>query len=113
MGHGGSVRLEPATAFRPTTTSGRKGVVPMVISSRVIVTMGLCTVGLGLLVGHSLGQQPDGGVRRTASNSAATPKPKPAVPPVIGTIDLDSVFKNYEKVKVSSEEFKAAALAKK
>src|SRR5262249_39834572 len=26
---------------------------------------------------------------------------------------LDSVFKNYEKIKVSSEEFKAAAMAKK
>jgi outer membrane protein len=35
------------------------------------------------------------------------------VPPVIGTIDMDAVFKNYEKVKVSSEEFKTAALARK
>ena len=26
---------------------------------------------------------------------------------------MDAVFKNYEKVKVSSEEFKAAALARK
>jgi outer membrane protein len=32
---------------------------------------------------------------------------------VIGTIDMDAVFKNYDKVKVSSEEFKAAALARK
>ena len=32
---------------------------------------------------------------------------------MIGTIDMDAVFKNYEKVKVSSEEFKAAAMAKK
>ena len=84
----------------------------MVISSRAIVAMGLCTAGLGLLVGPSLGQQPDGGVRRTA-NSTSTAAPTAPVPPVIGTIDLDAVFKNYEKVKVSSEEFQAAALARK
>ena len=84
----------------------------MVISSRALVAMGLCTAGLGLLVGPSLGQQPDGGVRRTA-NSTSTAAPAAPVPPVIGTIDLDSVFKNYEKVKVSSEEFNAAAMSKK
>ncbi|MGD0040467.1 MAG: OmpH family outer membrane protein, partial [Isosphaeraceae bacterium] len=79
----------------------------MVISSRAIVAMGLSAVGLGLLVGPSLGQQQDGGVRRTASPStAASAAP---ISPVIGTIDMDAVFKNYDKVKVSSEEFKAAA----
>ncbi len=83
----------------------------MVISSRAILAMGLCTVGLGLLVGPSLGQQQDSGVRRTASTASAGPAVP--VPPVIGTIDMDAVFKNYEKVKVSSEEFKAAALARK
>ena len=36
----------------------------MVISSRAIVAVGLCAVGLGLLVGPSLGQQQDAGVRR-------------------------------------------------
>jgi outer membrane protein len=83
----------------------------MVISSRAIVAMGLCTAGLGLLVGPTVGQQPDSGVSRTASTSTAA-RPAP-VPPVIGTIDLDAVFKNYEKVKVSSEEFRAAAMSKK
>jgi outer membrane protein len=83
----------------------------MVISSRAIVTLGLCTVGFGLLVGPVRSQQADGGVRRTATPSAGAPKTP--VPPVIGTIDLDAVFKNYEKVKVSSEEFRAAAMAKK
>jgi len=83
----------------------------MVISSRVILTMGLCAVGLGLMVGPSVGQQPDGGVRRTANTSSK--EPTPPIPPVVGTVDLDSVFKNYEKVKVSSEEFKAAAMSKK
>ena len=74
--------------------------------------MGLCTAGLGLLVGPSLGQQPDSGVRRTANGTSAA-TPAAPVPPVIGTIDLDSVFKSYEKVKVSSEEFRAAAMSKK
>jgi Skp family chaperone for outer membrane proteins len=83
----------------------------MVICSRAIVAMGLSAVGLGLLVGPSLGQQQDGGVRRTASPSTATPTAP--ISPVIGTIDMDAVFKNYDKVKVSSEEFKAAALARK
>jgi len=83
----------------------------MVISSRAIVAMGLSAVGLGLLVGPSLGQQQDGGVRRTASPSTAAPVAP--ITPVIGTIDMDAVFKNYDKVKVSSEEFKAAALARK
>jgi outer membrane protein len=83
----------------------------MVISWRAIVTTGLCAVGLALLVGPSLGQQQDGGVRRTASPS--TGAPSAPVAPAIGTIDMDAVFKNYEKVKVSSEEFKAAAQARK
>ena len=83
----------------------------MVISSRAIVAVGLSVVGLALLVGPSLGQQQDGGVRRTASPSTATPAAP--ITPVIGTIDMDAVFKNYDKVKVSSEEFKAAALARK
>ena len=83
----------------------------MVISSRAIVAVGLSAVGLGLLVGPSLGQQQDAGVRRTASPSTAAPAAP--ISPVIGTIDMDVVFKNYDKVKVSSEEFKAAALARK
>ncbi len=83
----------------------------MAISSRAIVAVGLSAVGLGLLVGPSVGQQQDTGVRRTASPSTgASAAP---ITPVIGTIDMDAVFKNYDKVKVSSEEFKAAALARK
>ena len=83
----------------------------MVISSRAIVAAGLSAVGLGLLAASTLGQQPDAGVRRTASPSTAAPAAP--ISPVIGTIDMDAVFKNYDKVKVSSEEFKAAALARK
>ncbi len=84
----------------------------MVISSRVVAATGLCAVGVGLLLaGPSLGQQQDAGVRRTASPSTATPAGP--VAPVIGTVDMDAVFKNYDKVKASSEEFKSAALQRK
>lgn len=82
----------------------------MVLSSRLIVAMGLGALGAGLLTAPIQGQQ-DAGVRQTA-NAAASGFKDP-IPPVIGTIDLDVVFKNYEKVKVSSEEFKAAAMAKR
>lgn len=58
----------------------------------------------------------DRGVQRTASTTggtaAATNGPTPGLPAVIGTIDMDSVFKNYEKVKVSSDDIAAKAMAK-
>ena len=34
------------------------------------------------------------------------------MPPVIGTVDIEAVFKGYDKVKAQQEEFKAAAMAK-
>jgi Skp family chaperone for outer membrane proteins len=83
----------------------------MVISARAILSLGFSAMGLGLLVAPALGQDQDAGIRRTA-NTAST-APVAPVPPVIGTIDMDAVFKNYEKVKVSSEDFKAAAQARK
>lgn len=58
----------------------------------------------------------DRGVQRTASNtggaSSSSGTPSPGVPAVIGSIDLDTVFENYEKVKNNSEEIQAKALAK-
>lgn len=83
----------------------------MVVSNRAVATVGLGLLGLGLLVGPSLGQQQDAAVRKSATQSAP---PATALPPVsFGTIDMTDVFKKYDKVKVSGEEFKAAVLAKK
>jgi outer membrane protein len=79
----------------------------MVVSSRAVVAV---AVGLGLAVGPALGQQQDNAVRKTTSQSSA---PKPPAPAVFGTVDIDAVFKGYDKVKASSDEFKAAALARK
>ena len=71
------------------------------------------------LAGFASAQQAaaDRGVQRTASNSGGTAAatsngPTPGLPAVIGTIDMDSVFKNYEKVKVSSDDIAAKAMAK-
>lgn len=72
----------------------------MIVSSRSLVALGLGVIGAGLLVGPSLGQQDK------------IPKPPTPAAPIIGTVDIGAVLKGYEKVKVLSEEFKAAAMAK-
>lgn len=84
----------------------------MVVSSRAIVAVGLGLAGLGLMVGPTHGQQ-DNSVHRTAGGSAAaaspaSPAPKAPPPALVGWVDMAAVFKGYEKVKVQSEEFKAA-----
>ncbi len=85
----------------------------MIVSSRSILALGLGVVGVGLLVGPSLGQQ-DGSVQRSANQSAAAAATsKPPAPVTIGTIDMGVVFKSYDKVKAIGEEFQAAALVKK
>jgi len=84
----------------------------MVLSTRGILALGLGVTGLAFLVGPSLGQIQDATVRKTANPTAGAMPPAP-VAPVIGTIDVDSVFKNYEKFKVASKEFNAAMLARK
>jgi len=85
----------------------------MVASSRGILAIGIVSVGLAFLVGPTLGQgqRPDGSVHKTAS-PAAQRFPTP-IAPVIGTVDLELVFKNYDKVKVSNKEYNAALLARK
>jgi Skp family chaperone for outer membrane proteins len=83
----------------------------MVASPRRLLAIGLSLAGLVLLVGPSLGQQQDGSVRKTAGQSAN--EPKEPVAPIIGTVDVEYVFKNYDKVKVANKEFNAAMLARK
>jgi Skp family chaperone for outer membrane proteins len=82
----------------------------MTVSTRAAWALGLGFAGLAIAVGPTLGQQQDAGVRKTTASAAA---PKAAVPAVIGTVDLDAVFKGYDKVKADSEEFKSAAQVKK
>ncbi len=86
----------------------------MVLSPRGVLAIGLGLVGIACLVAPSRGQgqQPqkaDGGVRTTATGTAPQPaRPAPAVAPVFGSIDLEFILKNYEKVKASSRELSAA-----
>jgi len=84
----------------------------MVLSTRGILAIGLGVTGLAFLVGPSLGQPQDGTVRKTAGPTAGAVFSPPAAP-VLGTVDIDSVFKNYEKFKAASKEFNAAMLARK
>jgi len=82
----------------------------MTVSTRAAWALGLGFAGLAIAVGPTLGQEQDTGVRKTTASAASS---KAAVPAVIGTVDLDAVFKGYDKVKAGSEEFKSAAQVKK
>lgn len=94
----------------------------MVVSSRKIMALGLGLLGgVALLAVPSHAQAPaqDGALHKTASQTQASPgaaATAPTVPTpvtaVFGTVDVESVFKNYDKVKAQQEEFKAAAMAK-
>jgi outer membrane protein len=91
----------------------------MVVSTRAIAAVGLSALGLAVLVGPTLGQQQDSAVRKAASQGAAPspsapgPKLQPPTPATIGCVDMAAVFKEYDKVKVNSEEFRGAVMAKK
>ena len=82
----------------------------MTVSTRAAWALGLGVAGFAIAVGPTLGQQQDAGVRKTTASAAS---PKAVSPAVIGTVDLDAVFKGYDKVKADSEEFKSAAQVKK
>lgn len=84
----------------------------MVASSRGLLAIGLSLTGLALLVGPSLGQQQDPSVRKATGQNSSKP-PAPPIPPSVGSVDMEYVFKNYEKVKVANKEFNAAMLARK
>jgi Skp family chaperone for outer membrane proteins len=86
----------------------------MVASSRGILAIGLGLTGLAILVAPTLGQgQAQDGAVRKAANPAAVAAPPAPVAPVIGTVDVELVFKSYEKVKQSNKEYSAALMARK
>ena len=71
----------------------------MLKSTRAALAVGLGLVGAAGFVAQTHGQ--DGAVRQT--NGTAQSVPKPAVPTVIGTLDMDSVLKNYDKFRSKME----------
>jgi Skp family chaperone for outer membrane proteins len=82
----------------------------MVYSTRGFLAIGLGLVGLSLLVGPTLAQQ-DGTVRKTSGPTGGS-TPAAPVAPVIGTVDMDAVFKGYEKFKATNKDFQTAVLAR-
>jgi Skp family chaperone for outer membrane proteins len=84
----------------------------MVLSTRGILAIGLGLTGLAFLVGPSLGQQQDRAIRKAAAPGAGALPPDP-IAPVMGTVDIDTVFKNYNKFKAVGKEFNAALLTRK
>jgi Skp family chaperone for outer membrane proteins len=82
----------------------------MVYSTREFLAIGLGLIGLSFLVGPSLAQQ-DGTVRKTSGPTGGA-APAAPIAPVIGTVDMDAVFKGYEKFKTTNKEFQAAVLSR-
>ena len=79
----------------------------MLRSTRAALAVGLGCVGVAGLVGQSVAQQGDGGVRRVAA--ANTPAAAPAAMPAvsIGTLDVEGVFRAYDKVAARGEDLEA------
>ncbi len=85
----------------------------MGVSPRKLLAIGLSLAGVIYLTAPTRGQAPKGDPRIQPTNGAAngtrTPGTfAPGVPTVIGTIDLDVVFKNYDKVKAATKEISMA-----
>jgi Skp family chaperone for outer membrane proteins len=82
----------------------------MIRSTRAMVAVGLCLVGVAGLVSRSFGQQKDGQVKGAANPAANAAAPAVAKPASIGSIDMDKVLKDYDKFKVANENIRAEAL---
>jgi outer membrane protein len=82
------------------------------------LAIGLSLAGVVYLVAPTRGQAPKADPRVQGANAAANgARPagalKPATPTIVGTIDLETVFKNYEKVKAVQKELSAAIQVRK
>lgn len=75
--------------------------------TRAIAVLGLGAGGLGLLAGQTIGQ--DGAVQKTSGQGAG----RALAAAVIGSIDMDAVFKGYEKVEFLRKQIEAEANMKK
>ncbi len=83
----------------------------MLRSTRAALAVGLGCVGVAGLVGQSVAQQGDANVRKVAAatpGTAAAPAPLPAVS--IGTLDVEGVFRAYDKVAVRGEDLNAEVM---
>jgi Skp family chaperone for outer membrane proteins len=96
----------------------------MGVSRRKIWAIGVSLAGFIYMVapsngqGQGQGQAPKADARVQAANGAtagnrAASALKAATPTIVGTIDLDYVFKNYDKVKAANKELGAAIQIRK
>ena len=83
----------------------------MLRSTRAALALGLGCVGVAGLVGQSIAQQ-DAGVRRVAAANAGTTAAAPSAMPAvsIGTLDVEGVFRAYDKVAVRGEDLNAEVM---
>jgi Skp family chaperone for outer membrane proteins len=82
----------------------------MGVSPRKILAIGLSLAGVIYLAAPTQGQAPkaDTRVQPAAANGNRSPGTfADPVPTVVGTIDLDYVFKNYDKVKAANKDLSA------
>ena len=83
----------------------------MLRSTRAALAVGLGCIGVAALVGRSVGQSvptQDARVARAGSTAATGAPAAVALPALaVGTLDVESVFKNYDKVKVAGETLNA------
>lgn len=83
----------------------------MIRSTRAMVAMGLCLVGVAGLVSRSFAQAQDGRVQKATNPPANAPTTTASSKPLsIGSIDMDKVLKDYDKFKVANENIRAEAL---
>jgi Skp family chaperone for outer membrane proteins len=85
----------------------------MGVSRRQIWAIGLSLAGVLYLVAPSQGQAPKGDRSVQAANGTANGNRPPGTstapaPTILGSIDLDYVFKNYDKVKAATKELGTA-----
>ncbi len=90
----------------------------MGVSPRKILAIGLSLAGVDLPGRADPGPGPQGRPAHPADERRREREPAPgtfapAVPTVVGTIDLDYVFKNYDKVKAANKELGAAIQVRK
>jgi outer membrane protein len=86
----------------------------MVFTSRRILALGLGLAAAALFVAPSLVRgQGDSTVRQTATNTTEPVKPPPPVAPIVGTVDIEAVFKDYDKTKAMKKEIEAKVMARK
>lgn len=91
----------------------------MGVSRRKGLAIGLGLAGVIYLGAQTQGQQTPKGDQRVqpANGTTASVSPggglAPATPTIVGTIDLDQVFKSYDKVKVAMKELRSAMQVRK